>query len=469
MKNTMKKLLCMALAIMLLVSAVPVFAMADGDTTQTAELHVPVTVYVNDSAVTSKPLTVGTSKVTLNADLGMSMLDNKENRSFVCWKNNGGETVTNGTLVVDSWLEGELAKGYGLKLYIKETSYVTAWVKAYVDGTKVADTSVKVEAGSTVVLNDDWAAKVGYGGKNATITSGSLGNGASFTANNEFEVKVSVNLKNNTNTGSETTKPGQGTNQDVTSKYYVSIILNNETSNFSKYINVYPVNGRISTADVDKAYDQLVTPTGYKLIGWQRQNVQECKELGSLDLNNLTHAINVLPVFSKTSTDNNTNTDGTTIRDEEFMDDIYLYIYVNNDIISPAKRILLNNYSIIGDHTINKSDVLTVVDDYYKATDSNKGIIWKGMYRETGDITALNFVTGNGRDDDIRNLDVIRSDGKTDIIKVRVTGVTAKSSSTADSSNYKTGDTIIVPVVVAGLTASALAAAYVFGKKRFAR
>ena len=255
----------------------------------------------------------------------------------------------------------------------------------------------------------------------------------------------------------------------MTSKYYVSIILNNETSNFSKYINVYPVNGRISTADVDKAYDQLVTPTGYKLIGWQRQNVQECKELGSLDLNNLTHAINVLPVFSKTSTDNNTNTDGTTIRDEEFMDDIYLYIYVNNDIISPAKRILLNNYSIIGDHTINKSDVLTVVDDYYKATDSNKGIIWKGMYRETGDITALNFVTGNGRDDDIRNLDVIRSDGKTDIIKVRVTGVTAKTSSTADSSNPKTGDTIMVPVMVAGLTASALAVAYVFGKKRFAR
>ena len=44
-----------------------------------------------------------------------------------------------------------------------------------------------------------------------------------------------------------------------------------------------------------------------------------------------------------------------------------------------------------------------------------------------------------------------------------------KSSGTADSSNPKTGDTIYVPVMIMGAAATALAAAYVFGKKRIAR
>ena len=50
-----------------------------------------------------------------------------------------------------------------------------------------------------------------------------------------------------------------------------------------------------------------------------------------------------------------------------------------------------------------------------------------------------------------------------------ITNATTKSSAKADSSNPKTGDTIFVPVMVMSLTASALAAAYVFGKKRIAR
>ena len=54
-------------------------------------------------------------------------------------------------------------------------------------------------------------------------------------------------------------------------------------------------------------------------------------------------------------------------------------------------------------------------------------------------------------------------------INVMIGNAKAKSSSTADTSNPKTGDTIFVPFMVMGVTATALAAAYVFGKKRFAR
>ena len=54
-------------------------------------------------------------------------------------------------------------------------------------------------------------------------------------------------------------------------------------------------------------------------------------------------------------------------------------------------------------------------------------------------------------------------------INVMIGNAKAKTSATADASNPKTGDTIFVPFMVMGVTATALAAAYVFGKKRIAR
>ena len=54
-------------------------------------------------------------------------------------------------------------------------------------------------------------------------------------------------------------------------------------------------------------------------------------------------------------------------------------------------------------------------------------------------------------------------------INVMIGNAKVKSTATADASNPKTGDEIFVPIMVMGLTASALAAAYVIGKKRFAR
>ena len=54
-------------------------------------------------------------------------------------------------------------------------------------------------------------------------------------------------------------------------------------------------------------------------------------------------------------------------------------------------------------------------------------------------------------------------------INIMLNNAVAKTTAKADSSNPKTGDTIFVPVMVMGVTATALAAAYVFGKKRIAR
>ena len=65
----------------------------------------------------------------------------------------------------------------------------------------------------------------------------------------------------------------------------------------------------------------------------------------------------------------------------------------------------------------------------------------------------------------ISNLTAARQN-KDITIRVVVNNVYRK---TADTSNPKTGDTIFVPFMVMGVTATALAAAYVFGKKRIAR
>ena len=103
----------------------------------------------------------------------------------------------------------------------------------------------------------------------------------------------------------------------------------------------------------------------------------------------------------------------------------------------------------------------------YTALDTNKNMTLDGLYDVTGN-WAGNYVTNNKTD----KIDYVQyrlnNVGSIDI-NVMLNNAKLKSASTADSSNPKTGDTIFVPVMVLGLTASALAAAYVIGKKRFAR
>lgn len=156
------------------------------------------------------------------------------------------------------------------------------------------------------------------------------------------------------------------------------------------------------------------------------------------------------------------------IADEEFQHDIWLYIYVNNDMITPAKRILLNNYAIVDASQdggiLTKAEILSVVDDYYKATDANKGIIWQGAYREDS-LDIVKFVFKNDETPFV-SLAAERT-ASTVVIKARVTGVTAINSAKADSSNPKTGDSIFTAMTVMGLSAASLAAVmFVYNKKR---
>ena len=150
MKHTMKKLLCMALAIMLLVSAVPVFAAA-----AESSVNVDVDVYINGSKVSTKTLAVGVSGVTLNGATAMSLLDSTDHRTYDHWaSNSSGDLPDGATIANDAWLAGEINKvgGYRLSVYFTETQpsttsrIVTVHVY-YADGQLKENASFTIDAG----------------------------------------------------------------------------------------------------------------------------------------------------------------------------------------------------------------------------------------------------------------------------------------------------------------------------------
>lgn len=500
MKNTMKKLLCMALAIMLLVSAVPVFAAADGESFNVT--------FVNEN------------KETVCAVNIPGVPDwSKDKNDLLAWAMNQGGDKLAGRTAKDLNVDDPNNAVVYVSSTPEENSLVIVNFTGAENGTWTYYPSQFAYEGNSGRPN--WTEGTAAWAMNQAVAAGSLSkaydNAVLTNANDKYN--VTITLSNNAQPQTEkkvvvTFKLPDGTTKtwSYAPSTYDNGSNNGGVPNWTEDAAVWAMNEAVKAKVLSKAYDNVVlksaTDNGYAATIELSNNstvttgkVTVTIKVGStVKVNAQTVTADEITVnelikkWNSTWTSNyslknytvgdrtGTGTSGViyagesvTInlveidRDDEFMDDIYLYIYVNNDLITPAKRILLNNYSIVSDDVVNKSEILSVVDDYYKATDSNKGIVWKGMYQETGNITALDFINKNVVEGDSLNLATMRKDGYTDIIKVRVTGVTAKTSSTADSSNPKTGDTIMVPVMVAGLTASALAVAYVFGKKRFAR
>ena len=155
---------------------------------------------------------------------------------------------------------------------------------------------------------------------------------------------------------------------------------------------------------------------------------------------------------------------------------VILHVYLNNNFNAEDAHYTITSIAEDGTLDLN-NDVTNFLKGYYTAKTSD-GITYDGMYVADGYFGVKYLadqkyvVLGNDADETGNTtLDRMRSEGYVHL-NVMLTNAKAKSSSsssTADSSNPKTGDTIFVPVMVMGVTATALAAAYVFGKKRFAR
>lgn len=146
---------------------------------------------------------------------------------------------------------------------------------------------------------------------------------------------------------------------------------------------------------------------------------------------------------------------------------VLLNIFTNGKLTTPARTVDISDYVIVSDGNLNITEVETVIDDYYTPANSNKGFQTDGIYYYTGN-SIVEFGTNSSKQSTWNNVNELRAANGTISFNVYVPNVVAKSTAKADSSNPKTGDTIFVPFMVMGLTATALAAAYVFGKKRIA-
>lgn len=146
---------------------------------------------------------------------------------------------------------------------------------------------------------------------------------------------------------------------------------------------------------------------------------------------------------------------------------VYLHIYAKGNVGSPIKTVTLDTWTCVKDGVITLDEVKEVVKTYYTAKTSD-GIGYDGFYYSTS-TTKTDYIKDENKTERINNLDDLRTQGYVHL-NVWIDNYVAKSSSSsnADSSNPKTGDSIYTAVAVMGLSVTALAAVYFINKKRIA-
>lgn len=146
---------------------------------------------------------------------------------------------------------------------------------------------------------------------------------------------------------------------------------------------------------------------------------------------------------------------------------VYLHIYAKGNVATPLKSVTLDTWSCVKDGVVTLDEVKEVVKTYYTAKTSD-GIGYDGFYYSTS-TTKNDYINNENKTTRINNLDDLRTQGYVHL-NVWIDNYVAKSSSSsnADTSNPKTGDSIYTAVAVMGLSVTALAAVYFINKKRIA-
>lgn len=186
--------------------------------------------------------------------------------------------------------------------------------------------------------------------------------------------------------------------------------------------------------------DYVTEPTrwNHKFMGWywDRECKDAVKDSDKIYKND--------EIFAKWEYRKNTN-------------DIMLKIYLNGEVKSAAKIVDLYDYA--KDGRITKDEVDKIVKKYYKAKSSSDDMDIDGLF------TVDTWHNGKYS---MRNAEKsIRVENRDEtIIYVMVRDAKAITSSSADTTNPKTGDMIMTPVIVMGASVSALAVLFYLNKKR---
>ena len=186
-------------------------------------------------------------------------------------------------------------------------------------------------------------------------------------------------------------------------------------------------------------------------------------------VNHNTRDITYKAVFKTITVDPPTSSNGNGITNKDNTNKVYLHVYLNGNasVIALTKEIT-GSYLLDDDKTSNAEIWTYLKNNYYTAKDPNVGLQIDGLYVSTGNEGTFpqNYYTDT-KQDTLSGIEALRTNGYVHInVMLKNAAVKGSSSTTADSSNPKTGDNIFAPVAVLGLSTSALAVLFFLNKKR---
>lgn len=176
-------------------------------------------------------------------------------------------------------------------------------------------------------------------------------------------------------------------------------------------------------------------------------------------------------IYKKVSVDSPTSSKPGNVTNKDNTNKVYLHIYLNGNASTEVHSVNLMNLYLMDDDTVSAAEVLRFVSEWYYTAKDDKGMEIDGLYVNTGDQgTFPQMYYTDNKVDEISGINAMRDNGHVHIsvmIKNAIRKDAAvKNNATADSSNPKTGDMILAPVAVLGLSASALAVLFYLNKKR---
>ena len=464
MKNTMKKLLSLVLVAMLLVCAVPFQAAAATE----ANDKINFKVILNDDKDTAFEITRApkNGEATIGA-----MLDNwykkgyKEIKSaYITDVNGNGQTVA--APIADAVVKAGESVTVRIVPKDEETTPTEKPTEAPVEN-KLIRFQIKFDKSDDVTYTKIATPE---NGESTTIKNLlTYWFDANWSKSYKFEHAYStVNAK--TYTDADTTvyvddtitirlstikKDDDKTDDDTTGTIRVTFY---DTD--SKAVSTYKVNSgdTIDSKKVSDAQSKADNKTGYTFKGWKIDNKGDLYTSAQVAKLAIKGNVDFYAQLEKNSSSGTNN---------KFPYKVYLHIFKDNKIDDPAKTINITE-GIALDGKVTLDEVKTVVKNYYTAKTSD-GIKYDGMYLAKGNWVG-NFVNDTQKYTTIEDTNEMRKESEVHI-NVMITNANAKSSTTekADTTNPKTGDMILIPVIFMLVSGAAIAGVYFYNKKRSAR
>ena len=162
-----------------------------------------------------------------------------------------------------------------------------------------------------------------------------------------------------------------------------------------------------------------------------------------------------------------TSSNGNGITNKDNTNKVYLHVYLNGNASTIAlTKDITDSYLLDDDKTSNAEIWTYLKNNYYTSNDANVGLLIDGLYVSTGNEGTFpqNYYTDT-KQDTLSDIEALRDQGYVHI-NVMLKNAVVKGTYTADGSNPKTGDMIMAPVAVMGLSVSALAVLLFLNKKR---